>query len=38
LFLDPDEADLARASTEGTIGRPWELWKKRAMAAVSRKS
>jgi ribulose-5-phosphate 4-epimerase/fuculose-1-phosphate aldolase len=31
VFLDPDEAALARVNIEATIGRPWELWKKAAL-------
>jgi ribulose-5-phosphate 4-epimerase/fuculose-1-phosphate aldolase len=31
-YLDPDEAKRAQASIGGTIGRPWELWKKKALA------
>ena len=31
-FLDPEEAKRAQASITGTIGRPWELWKKKALA------
>ena len=30
-FLDPEEAKRAQASIAGTIGRPWELWKKKAL-------
>jgi ribulose-5-phosphate 4-epimerase/fuculose-1-phosphate aldolase len=30
-YLDPDEALKAEASNRGTIGRPWELWKKSAL-------
>jgi ribulose-5-phosphate 4-epimerase/fuculose-1-phosphate aldolase len=26
-FLSPGEAEKAQAVTEGTSGRPWELWK-----------
>jgi hypothetical protein len=25
-FLTPEEAELAMASTEGQVQRPWELW------------
>jgi hypothetical protein len=28
-YLDPAEARLAEASITGTVGRPWELWKRR---------
>ena len=31
-YLDPDEAKRAQASISGTIGRPWELWKRKALA------
>jgi HCOMODA/2-hydroxy-3-carboxy-muconic semialdehyde decarboxylase len=31
-YLQPEEAQKAEASVTGTIGRPWELWKKKAMA------
>jgi len=31
MFLDPEEAKRAQASITGTIGRPWELWKKKAL-------
>jgi HCOMODA/2-hydroxy-3-carboxy-muconic semialdehyde decarboxylase len=31
-YLDPEEAKRAQASLAGTIGRPWELWKKKALA------
>ena len=30
-YLDDDEAKKAEASVAGTIPRPWELWKKKAM-------
>ena len=30
-YLDPEEAKRAEASVAGTIGRPWELWKKKAL-------
>jgi ribulose-5-phosphate 4-epimerase/fuculose-1-phosphate aldolase len=30
-YLDPEEARKAEASIAGTLGRPWELWKKRAL-------
>jgi ribulose-5-phosphate 4-epimerase/fuculose-1-phosphate aldolase len=29
-YLDPEEAKRAEASVSGTIGRPWELWKRKA--------
>jgi len=32
IYLEPDEARQAEASVGGTIGRPWELWKRKAMA------
>jgi ribulose-5-phosphate 4-epimerase/fuculose-1-phosphate aldolase len=31
-YLDPEEARLAEASVAGTVSRPWELWKKKALA------
>jgi ribulose-5-phosphate 4-epimerase/fuculose-1-phosphate aldolase len=31
-FLDAEEAKKAEASIGGTIGRPWELWKRKALA------
>jgi HCOMODA/2-hydroxy-3-carboxy-muconic semialdehyde decarboxylase len=31
-YLDPAEARKAEASLAGTLGRPWELWKKKALA------
>jgi ribulose-5-phosphate 4-epimerase/fuculose-1-phosphate aldolase len=31
-YLDPEEARQAEASVAGTIGRPWELWKRKALA------
>jgi len=31
-YLDPEEAKKAEASIAGTLGRPWELWKKKALA------
>jgi HCOMODA/2-hydroxy-3-carboxy-muconic semialdehyde decarboxylase len=31
-YLQPEEAEKAEASVGGTIGRPWELWKRKAMA------
>ncbi len=30
-YLDDDEARLAEASVGGTVSRPWELWKKKAL-------
>ena len=30
-FLDPEEAKRAEASIDGTLGRPWELWRKKAL-------
>ena len=30
-FLDPEEARRAEASIDGTLGRPWELWRKKAL-------
>jgi ribulose-5-phosphate 4-epimerase/fuculose-1-phosphate aldolase len=32
-FLDPEEAKRAEKALEPTLGRPWELWKRKAMAA-----
>lgn len=31
-FLDPEEARKAEASLDGTLGRPWELWRTKALA------
>jgi HCOMODA/2-hydroxy-3-carboxy-muconic semialdehyde decarboxylase len=31
-YLDAEEAKKAEASMGGTIGRPWELWKRKALA------
>src|SRR5512132_70098 len=31
-FLDPEEARKAEASLDGTLGRPWELWRRKALA------
>jgi hypothetical protein len=31
-YLDPEEAKKAQASVAGTIQRPWELWKRKALA------
>jgi len=31
-YLDPEEARRAEASVGGTVSRPWELWKRRAMS------
>ena len=31
-YLDDEEARRAEASVAGTISRPWELWKKKALA------
>jgi HCOMODA/2-hydroxy-3-carboxy-muconic semialdehyde decarboxylase len=30
-FLAPEEAERAQASRAGTIDRPWELWKRKAL-------
>ena len=30
--LEPEEATRAEATMAGTIDRPWELWKRRALA------
>ena len=32
-YLDPEEAKKAEASIAGTLGRPWELWKRKALAS-----
>ena len=31
-YLDPEEGRLTEAAIDGQIHRPWELWKKKAMA------
>ncbi len=31
-YLDPEEARKAQASIDGTIPRPWELWKRKALS------
>ena len=31
-YLDDEEARRAEASVGGTIARPWELWRKKALA------
>jgi HCOMODA/2-hydroxy-3-carboxy-muconic semialdehyde decarboxylase len=31
-YLDTEEAKKAQASIAGTIPRPWELWKRKALA------
>jgi HCOMODA/2-hydroxy-3-carboxy-muconic semialdehyde decarboxylase len=31
-YLDPEEAKKTDAAVSGTYARPWELWKKKAMA------
>ncbi len=31
-YLEPEEARKADASIQGTYGRPWELWKRKALA------
>ena len=31
-YLEPEEARLAAANIAGTIGRAWELWKRKALA------
>ena len=31
-YLDPEEAKKAEASLAGTLARPWELWKRKALA------
>jgi ribulose-5-phosphate 4-epimerase/fuculose-1-phosphate aldolase len=35
-YLDTEEAKKAQASIAGTIPRPWELWKRKALAAGSK--
>ena len=30
-YLDPEEARRAEASLGGTLGRPWELWKRKSL-------
>jgi len=30
-YLEPEEARRAEASIAGTLGRPWELWKRKAL-------
>ena len=30
-YLDPEEARRAESSIAGTLGRPWELWRKKAL-------
>ncbi len=32
VYLDPEEAKKVEASVGPTIGRPWELWKRKALA------
>jgi HCOMODA/2-hydroxy-3-carboxy-muconic semialdehyde decarboxylase len=31
-FLDPEEGRKAEATNASTVDRPWELWRKKAMA------
>ena len=31
-YLEPEEARKAEVSVGGTIRRPWELWKRKALA------
>jgi HCOMODA/2-hydroxy-3-carboxy-muconic semialdehyde decarboxylase len=31
-YLGPEEARRAEASLDGTLGRPWDLWRRKAMA------
>ncbi len=33
IYLDPEEARRAEASVAKTIGRPWELWKRRILGS-----
>jgi hypothetical protein len=30
-YLEPEEARRAEASIAGTLGRPWELWKRKTL-------
>jgi len=30
-YLDPEEGRRAEAAVAGTLGRPWELWKRKAL-------
>jgi|GEM_PF-70685 len=32
IFLEPEEAQRAEVTMEGTLGRAWELWKRKAVA------
>ncbi|HEV8617033.1 MAG TPA: hypothetical protein VGU22_16195 [Methylomirabilota bacterium] len=32
VFLDPEEAGKAETSIDGTLARPWELWRRKALA------
>ncbi len=32
VYLEPEEARRAEASLDGTLARPWELWKQKALA------
>jgi ribulose-5-phosphate 4-epimerase/fuculose-1-phosphate aldolase len=36
-YLDAEEAKKAEASVGGTIGRPWELWKRKALAGAAQR-
>jgi HCOMODA/2-hydroxy-3-carboxy-muconic semialdehyde decarboxylase len=31
-YLDPEEARRAEAALAGTLDRPWELWRRKALA------
>jgi HCOMODA/2-hydroxy-3-carboxy-muconic semialdehyde decarboxylase len=31
-YLDPEEARKAEAAIDGTLARPWELWRRKALA------
>jgi ribulose-5-phosphate 4-epimerase/fuculose-1-phosphate aldolase len=33
-YLDTEEAKKAQASVAGTISRPWELWKRKALQSA----
>lgn len=32
VLVEPEEARKTDASIQGTYGRPWELWKRKALA------
>jgi HCOMODA/2-hydroxy-3-carboxy-muconic semialdehyde decarboxylase len=31
-YLDAEEARRAEAALDGTLGRPWDLWRRKALA------